>query len=100
MSIDISIRRIPLNREGYEYGKYGQYYGAGAPLYHYELYNSETGEEETGETRAGSNKDVRDWLKSKYPHFFFQKKSNPPLSKWIPAKAIKFNQNGSVSLKK
>jgi hypothetical protein len=28
------------------------------------------------------------------------KQSNPPKDKWIPAKAIKFNKNGSVSLRK
>jgi hypothetical protein len=29
-----------------------------------------------------------------------RKNPSPPISKWIPAKAVKFNRNGSVSIRK
>jgi len=31
--VKFSLRRVRLNVGGYEYGKYGKYYGRGEPLY-------------------------------------------------------------------
>lgn len=40
--VKFSLRRVRLNTGGYEYGRYGKYYGQGVPLYR--AISDETGE--------------------------------------------------------
>lgn len=46
----IVVRREPLTRDGYTKGKYGRYFGVGAPLWHVTDY--ETGEDVNFYVRA------------------------------------------------
>lgn len=75
-NVDVEIRHVPINSQGYD--KSGSYWGVGAPLWSYDLHNSETKESEYGHKRAYEKTDVFAWLKQKYPHFFVKKaKKNP-----------------------
>lgn len=63
------LRRVPLNQGGYEYGKHGQYWGVGMPLYHYEStcldYRNGTGTE--GELRAWSREEAKAKIEVLFP---------------------------------
>ena len=61
--VKVSLRRVKLNRQGYEVGRFGSYYGVGAPLYR-------AGEEDSGEvhefradTRDEAVSKTREWLR-------------------------------------
>jgi hypothetical protein len=69
--LDVEIKRIPLDRQGYT--KDGQYFGVGQTLWDWRLYKESTREEEAGEKRAADKADVLSWLKGKYPHMFAKK---------------------------
>ena len=53
--VKFSLRRVRLNVGGYEYGRYGKYYGQGVPLYR--AISDETGE--VLELRAKDHKDAK-----------------------------------------
>lgn len=63
----VSVRRVPLNQGGYEYGKYGQYYGQGEPLYRYEGADEDYAEVEGGELRARSRAEAKKKIRAKIP---------------------------------
>ena len=62
----ISFKREPLNSGGYARGKYGQYFGRGAPLYHYTV-EYPNGEEDDGYIRASDRDSARAQLQAKFP---------------------------------
>jgi hypothetical protein len=63
----ISIKRIRLNQGGYEYGKYGRYFGNGAPLYKVvsDDYTIDT------ELRASNHECAKEQVLAKYPNARF-----------------------------
>ena len=69
----VSVRHVPLNRGGYEYGKYGQYYGnvPGERLYRYEIEDREYAEvqavDEYGELRAPSRAAAKKKIRARVP---------------------------------
>jgi hypothetical protein len=50
-----TLRRVYLNKGGYEYGRVGRYFGIGAPLYRYASDDGDT----DGYLRAGSRSEAR-----------------------------------------
>lgn len=94
MAKDIGISRVSVDRQGYD--RRGRYWGVGAPLFYFELYDDVTRDEETGHLRAHSKADARAQLKSKYPHFFT--KGNPAIGKLIPCHAIRMRKDGGIDV--
>jgi hypothetical protein len=65
----ISASRERLNSGGYTSGKYGQYFGVGAPLYSWTLEGPDTSgkQDEQGYIRADSRADLKERLLYKFP---------------------------------
>lgn len=63
-----SLRRVRLNSQGYEYGRNGQYFGRGEPLFHF--YSDEQlnqfGREECGHIRATDRADAIRQLRKRF----------------------------------
>jgi len=64
----VQLYRIRLNAQGYAYGKYGQYYGVGKPLY---LAHDQ--DDFIEEFRAYDREDAKEILREKYPNIQFCK---------------------------
>jgi hypothetical protein len=63
--IEIYLTRVRLNSQGYAAGKYGQYYGTGAPVFTYDSWPYDANIE--GSMRAPSRSAALAALKAKYP---------------------------------
>jgi hypothetical protein len=55
MPVRFTLRRVYLTAGGYTFGRYGRYFGIGAPLYRFASYDGET----DGYLRAYSRDDAR-----------------------------------------
>ena len=61
------LRRIYLTREGYTPGRYGRYFGVGAPLYQYESDNEGDHNFVANFVRASDREDAKKKLAKMYP---------------------------------
>lgn len=61
--LKLFLKRIPLNAGGYEYGKWGKYFGVGQPLYYYE---SDSDEDISGHIRANDRDHAKAKLVARY----------------------------------
>lgn len=62
----IDIRRVPLTRDGYSKGKWGQYFGVGAPLWRVTDYETGGGEVDFY-VRAASKPAAKALVRDAYP---------------------------------
>jgi hypothetical protein len=65
-----ALRRVPLNKGGYDSA--GCYWGVGKPLYHYEHeWENDPSEYISDHIRAYNREDARDQIRAKYPNAKF-----------------------------
>lgn len=93
--IVLELRREYLDSGGYT--KRGEYFGVGAPLYYWAFWNRETNDEDSGHIRAYSRADAKEQILANLKR---RGLTNPGINGngWTPIHAIRFNEDGSVSL--
>jgi hypothetical protein len=64
-----TLRRVYLNNGGYEYGKYGRYFGNDAPLYAYDY--TAPDHDFGGHVRASSRNAAKEDVRERHPEAVF-----------------------------
>lgn len=92
----LELRREYLDSGGYT--KRGRYFGVGAPLYYWSFWNKDTNDEDNGYIRAHSRTDAKEQILSDLKRRGLANPGELESGKWIPVHAVRFNEDGSVSL--